>query len=80
MWFAFLAAQCERDWEEHEHEQWIEDAETLQEREPEIFQARDGVDPYWPPPELDRFEEIEPECSTELDREHAILAIEESYG
>ena len=60
-WHLDLAEQSAADWAEHEHELDIEDAAALHTHEPDIFMAREGVDPHWPPPELDRFEMVGPE-------------------
>ena len=56
-----MAALCEAEWEEREHEMNVEDAETLDLREPVFFEMREETDPHWPPPELDWLEVCEPE-------------------
>lgn len=62
-WHEQLAAQCEEDYRIWQEECRIADAKndqlTLHNREPEFYSARTGTDGYWPPPELDAFEECE---------------------
>ena len=60
-WLQSMAQLAEEEAEEHEHEMCIEDADSLYLREPVFFEMRAEVDPYWPPRELDQFEEVEPE-------------------
>ena len=62
-WHQSMAALYEAEWEEHEREMCIEDADSLYLREPVFFEMRAEVDPYWPPRELDPFEEVEPEVA-----------------
>ena len=60
-----LELRHDREWEDHQHELALEDVDTLQGRELEFFEMREAVDPYWPPPELDQFEECEPDLALE---------------
>ena len=60
-WFERLAIEYERECEEHDLEQCVVEDMTLHEREPVFFEVRAEADPYWPPKELDHFEEVEPE-------------------
>lgn len=58
-WHAYLAEQSERDWREHEHEQFEADQLELQDREPDYCDMRASTDPYWPPRGINQFEEAE---------------------
>lgn len=60
-WHEHLARQSELEWEDHQVEMAHEANETLRAREPEMWEAREATDPYWPPPEVDDIERIEPE-------------------
>jgi hypothetical protein len=54
---AQLVEDCEKAERQWELEQDLEDLRTLHEREPELFAQRAATDPFWPPPELDPYEE-----------------------
>ncbi len=60
-WIAGLVAQCEADEEEYELEKSHIANETLWNREPEMWSAREATDPHWPPPEVDMTEVQQPE-------------------
>ena len=60
-WHRQLAYESERGWAEHEHESNIDDADSLYDRETLFFEVRGETDPYWPPRELERFEECDPD-------------------
>lgn len=46
-WIQSLVAQCDQDWEEHEQEMNVADAEEHQHREIEFCDMREDIDPYW---------------------------------
>ena len=49
-------------WEAEYQAQMAQEAnETLEDREPELWDARAATDPYWPPQEVDDTEQVEPE-------------------
>ncbi|MGW8286349.1 MAG: hypothetical protein ACWGPR_11595, partial [Candidatus Deferrimicrobiaceae bacterium] len=49
-------AICEAQEAEHELEMSAEANATLFDREPDFWSERAATDPYWPPPEVDPFE------------------------
>lgn len=65
-YMAELEARCDAAEVEYDHERDLDDVATLQSREPLFFEERAETDPHWPPPELDQFEECEPDAALEV--------------
>jgi len=60
-WHRHMAAASEpteQEWAEYEVELTRAEDATLFDREPDFWSYRAATDPYWPPPEVDPFEQV----------------------